>query len=135
MVRQTPAVETTVTMKYSAPEGAIDGIIEVTIPNADLYLFNPAGFLFGPNTQLNLPGAFYVGAASGGLFKTTDQGNNWDCISPDLSHSAVKEKESLACGAIAESPLSAGVLYAGTDKGAFWYSRDDGKNWKEQFLD
>lgn len=41
----------------------INGLLKSEMPNADLYLFNPAGVLFGPNTTLDLPGAFFTGTA------------------------------------------------------------------------
>ena len=34
-------------------------------------------------------------------------------------------------GAIVESPLKPGLLYAGTDKGAFWVTHNDGVEWTE----
>jgi hypothetical protein len=52
-------------------------------------------------------------------------------ISPDLAKSAHKEKRSLAIGAIVESPLKPGLLYAGTDRGAFWVTHNDGIEWIE----
>jgi len=52
-------------------------------------------------------------------------------ISPDLSTSASPEKEAHAIGALAESPLKKGLLYAGTDHGSFWVSEDDGGTWLE----
>ncbi|MCK7482938.1 MAG: hypothetical protein M0C28_41865 [Candidatus Moduliflexus flocculans] len=39
---------------------------------------------------------------------------------------------STAAGAIAESPLDPGVLYLGTDRGAFWVTLDDGATWVER---
>jgi len=36
----------------------IDGLIQVTGGNPNLYLMNPAGIVFGPNASLNLPAAF-----------------------------------------------------------------------------
>jgi photosystem II stability/assembly factor-like uncharacterized protein len=65
------------------------------------------------------------------IFKTVDRGDSWELISPDLSKSAHKEKESTTMGAVAESPLEPGLLYAGTDKGAFWVTHDDGLEWIE----
>jgi len=66
------------------------------------------------------------------IFKSGDRGETWSLISPDLSVSAEEERKSTAAGAIAESPLRAGHLYAGMDRGAFWVSRDDGQTWEER---
>ena len=41
----------------------IDGRLQVSGSNADLYLINPAGVLFGPNAQLNLGGSLTVTTA------------------------------------------------------------------------
>jgi filamentous hemagglutinin family protein len=41
----------------------IDGWLHSTIPNADIYFFNPAGILFGPNVRLNIPGSLYMSTA------------------------------------------------------------------------
>ncbi len=65
------------------------------------------------------------------LAKSTDRGDTWTMISPDLSVSADSMKQSVAAGAVEESRLKAGLLYVGTDHGAFWTSRDDGANWTE----
>jgi len=65
------------------------------------------------------------------VFKSTDQGDNWTVISEDLSISSDSLKNSHASGALAESPLKPGLLYMGTDKGALWVSKDDGKSWQE----
>ena len=65
------------------------------------------------------------------ILKSTNRGDNWAKISPDLSHSNHPEKSSFAISAIAESPLEPGMLFAGTDRGAFWYSGDDGSTWTE----
>lgn len=65
------------------------------------------------------------------VFKSLDQGDSWNAISPDLSKSEIPTKTSIAAGAIAESKLLKGLLYVGTDHGAFWYSKDDGTNWQE----
>ncbi len=66
------------------------------------------------------------------IFKSTDRGDHWELISQDLSISSRPEKRALATGALAESPIEKGVLYAGTDHGAFWVSNDDGGTWQER---
>ena len=65
------------------------------------------------------------------VMKTIDQGNSWSSISPDLTKSKILEKNSFSAGAIAESSLQKGLLYYGSDKGSFWVTKDDGKNWSE----
>ncbi len=65
------------------------------------------------------------------LMKSTDRGDTWQAISPNLSESAIKGKKSFATGAIAESPIESKLLYAGTDHGAFWISKNDGGHWEE----
>ena len=65
------------------------------------------------------------------IFKSMDRGNSWTVISPNLARSSTKHKQAFAIGALAESRMEKGLLYAGTDKGAFWVSQDDGKHWEE----
>jgi len=58
--------------KYSV----IDGIVRTTIPNAELYLINPQGFIFGPNAKLDVQGSVHISTANQiklgqhGLFET-----------------------------------------------------------------
>jgi photosystem II stability/assembly factor-like uncharacterized protein len=65
------------------------------------------------------------------MLKSADRGDTWKVISPNLSVSSNKEKLSFATGAIVESPTEKGLLYAGTDHGAFWVSKNDGSSWEE----
>lgn len=81
-------------------------------------------FLSTYNSQTLYQGGNY-------LMKSMDQGNSWQAISPNLTHSSVKEKKSVAAGAVVESPLAKGLLYVGTDHGAFWVSKNDGASWEE----
>jgi len=56
----------------------IDGKIESSIPNANFYLLNPSGVIFGPHASLDIGGAFYVSTAdyitlgNQGVFNTND---------------------------------------------------------------
>ncbi len=68
------------------------------------------------------PKTLYIGGNF--VFRSTDRGDSWTAISPDLTTEKVG-----TISTIAESPLDAAVLYAGTDDGNIWATRD-GKNWK-----
>lgn len=65
------------------------------------------------------------------VLKSKDRGDTWAAISPNLAHSAHPAKQSFATGTIVQSPLNSGLLYAGTDHGAFWVSKNDGGTWDE----
>ncbi len=41
----------------------INGLFASEAPNADLFLLNPAGVIFGPEAELNLPGSLYLSSA------------------------------------------------------------------------
>ncbi len=71
----------------------------------------------------------YYGANK--VYKSIDQGESWIRLSPDLSYSEDESKKSRSITAIAESPLTAGLLFAGTEKGVVWVSRNDGTKWIE----
>jgi filamentous hemagglutinin family protein len=43
---------------------SIDGKLQSSIPQANLYLLNPDGFIFGPNASLNVGGSLYISTAS-----------------------------------------------------------------------
>ncbi|WP_193933253.1 CHAT domain-containing protein [Coleofasciculus sp. LEGE 07092] len=51
----------------------INGLIQVTGGNSNLFLINPAGIVFGANAQLNVPGDFLATTATGIGFDD----NNW----------------------------------------------------------
>ncbi len=88
------------------------------------------------------PNTLYV--AANVLFKTTDEGASFQVISPDLTRND-KSKQGASGGpitkdntsieyygtifALMESPVQAGVIWAGSDDGLVHLSRDGGKNW------
>ena len=77
------------------------------------------------------------------IFKTTDQGQNWTAISPDLS--TQDPSHNVSSGglvgdnlgqfyaevvfAIAPSPVEKGLIWAGTNDGLVWNTRDGGAHW------
>jgi photosystem II stability/assembly factor-like uncharacterized protein len=68
------------------------------------------------------------------LFKSTDRGENWKRISPDLSHGNPQELGDVKYQTIftvSESPLKAGLIYVGTDDGRAHVTQDDGATWTE----
>jgi hypothetical protein len=85
----------------------------------------------------------YVGAQY--LFKSTDKGQSWTKISPDLTTNDKKKQEQEKSGGlsadvtsaenhctiftIAESPLDENTVWVGTDDGNLQYTTDGGKSW------
>jgi len=80
------------------------------------------------------------------LFKTTNGGQSWQTISPDLTRKKPGIPESLgdmdkndaqadkprgAIYSLGPSPKDVNLLWAGTDDGLIWVTRDGGKNWKD----
>jgi photosystem II stability/assembly factor-like uncharacterized protein len=70
------------------------------------------------------------------LFKSTDMGETWKRISPDLTTNDKNRMGKLpyaiahqAITALAESPFKQGTLYVGTDDGNVHLTTDDGKTW------
>jgi len=78
------------------------------------------------------------------LFKTTDSGNSWQTISPDLtrpdpgappsigsmlSKNPDAAKQRGVIYSLAPSFKTVNTLWAGTDDGLIWVTRDGGKNW------
>ncbi len=89
------------------------------------------------------PHTLYVGANV--VFKTLDNGKNWTVISPDLTRHdprtlgasggpITKDQTSIeyyaTVFALAESPITKGLIWAGSDDGLIHVTRDGGKIWK-----
>lgn len=77
------------------------------------------------------PSTFYIGAATGGVWKTTDAGTSWSPI--------FDQQDTLGIGAVAVAPSNPDVIYVGTGEAnprnsATWgrgiyRSTDAGKSW------
>ncbi|MDH3652620.1 MAG: glycosyl hydrolase, partial [Saprospiraceae bacterium] len=83
------------------------------------------------------PMTYFVGAASGGIWKTNDGGLNWKPVFDKYPVHAI--------GALAVAPSDPQVIYAGTGEGfirsnvsignGVWKSMDGGENWSHLGLD
>ncbi len=102
---------------------------------------------FNWNTPLHLSpnekGTLYMGSQF--LFRTRDQGQTWDRISPDLTTNDPQKQRQEETGgvtvdnsaaemhttiySISESPKAAGTIWVGTDDGNVQLTRDGGKSW------
>jgi len=94
--------------------------------------------VFSPHDASTL----YAGANV--LFKSTNEGQSWAVISPDLTRND-KSKQGASGGPITkdntsieyydtiftvmESPVQAGTIWSGSDDGLVYLTRDAGKNW------
>jgi len=82
-------------------------------------------------------GTLYLGGNR--VFALTNRGEYWKAISPDLSAQDPARIMTTGSGAetfgvvftIAESPVQAGLLWAGTDDGKVWVTQDEGANWTD----
>jgi photosystem II stability/assembly factor-like uncharacterized protein len=88
------------------------------------------------------PNALYFGAQY--LMKSEDSGANWTAVSPDLTRNDKSKQKASGepvtrdnagtevydtIASIAESPITKGELWVGTDDGFVWVSRDGGAHW------
>ena len=81
--------------------------------------------LLSPHNQ----DVLYLG--SNFLHKSTNQGDDWQTISEDLTTGG--KKGNVPYGTIttiSESPVKEGVLYTGSDDGIVYVSKNSGKTWK-----
>ena len=82
--------------------------------------------------------------AANKLFKTTDYGRTWQTISPDLTRAETGALETVpmltpeekaqrrgAIYSVAASYKNSQTIWAGTDDGLVWITRDGGANWRQ----
>ena len=139
--------------------GSYDGLITRydnhtgQLRDVNPYPNNPMGWGAGDikyRFQWNFPIVFSphdpntLYAAANVLFKSTNEGQNWEVISPDLTRND-KSKQGASGGPITkdntsieyydtiftvmESPVQAGTIWSGADDGMVYLTRDGGKNW------
>ena len=82
-------------------------------------------------------GVLYL--AGNRVFKLTGKAEDWTLISPDLTAHDPEKTTATGSGAenygvvyaLAESPVRAGLLWAGTDDGKLWITEDEGRQWTD----
>lgn len=132
-------------VRFDRKSGERTGIQPVTPSGMDDYRWNwDSPLLISPHDNKTL---FF---AANVLFKSTDRGDSWNAISPDLTRQidrnklpvmgrvwsvdAVSKNRSTSIFgnivALTESPLQEGLIYCGTDDGLIQVTKDGGKNWK-----
>jgi photosystem II stability/assembly factor-like uncharacterized protein len=110
--------------------------------------YNEGKLRYNWNTPIHLSptqkGTVYIGAQF--LFRSSDHGQTWERISPDLTtNNPEKQKQEQSGGitvdnssaemhttifSIAESPRDPNLVWVGTDDGNVQLTRDGGKTWK-----
>jgi photosystem II stability/assembly factor-like uncharacterized protein len=124
--------------KFHWSTGQVQNITPVPVRNENYRADRTEPVLFSPIDPHRL---YY---ATNVLFTTTDGGQSWQTISPDLSRkdpvvppsvgkmidlNAKAGKQRGVIYALAPSFKSINTLWAGTDDGLLWITRDGGKNW------
>jgi photosystem II stability/assembly factor-like uncharacterized protein len=124
--------------KYHWSTGQVQNVTPIPVRSAKYRSDRTQPTLFSPID----PHILYFSANV--LFKTTDGGESWQTISPDLTRdnpgvpASVGEfiktnpdagKQRGVIYALAPSFKDINTLWAGTDDGLIWATRDGGKNW------
>jgi hypothetical protein len=78
------------------------------------------------------PGIIYFGTQF--VYRSMNEGETWERISDDLTYNDSTKKGDIPYQTIfslSESPLKFGLLYAGTDDGRVWMTKNSGTEWLE----
>jgi len=125
--------------KYSIATGQVQNITPIPLASPKYRADRTEPILFSPID----PHILYY--AANVLFETTDGGHTWQTISPDLAreHDGVPPSVGSAASKDANADKQRGVIYslalshkslntiwAGTDDGLIWTTRDGGAHWK-----
>ena len=129
-----------VVIKAQRKNKSISQSINYEIPNLNWRSIGPyrGGRASSVTGVSNSDNTYYFGATGGGIWKTTDSGQNWRNISDGFFGGSI--------GAISASESDPNILYVGTGEktvrgnvspgyGGFWKSDDAGETWKKMNLD
>jgi filamentous hemagglutinin family protein len=79
-----PGTQNVLTRIIGGDPSFVDGLVRLTGSNANLFLMNPAGFVFGSNARLNIPGSLTLTTANGIGFRS-----GWFQANGDNNYSAL----------------------------------------------
>ena len=122
--------------RYNSITGQVQNVTPLPMHEKDYRGDRTEPILFSPVD----PHTMYY--AANHLFKTTDYGHTWQTISPDLTQEKTGQPASLpaltaeqqskrrgAIYSVAASYKTTQTIWAGTDDGLVWVTRDGGANW------
>ena len=125
--------------RYDWSTGQTQNIAPEAVRGGKYRFLRTAPVIFSPKEQNTL---YYAGNV---LFKTTDGGQSWEVISPDLSREKWEVPENIGVYrspemeamprrgviyTVAPSHWNIDTIWAGTDDGLIHITRDGGKNWR-----
>ena len=126
--------------RFDKRTGQTQNIAPEAVRSGKYRFIRTAPVLFSPIDPRTL---YFAGNV---LFKTRDAGNSWEVISPDLSRESYGQipesvgiyrteemKKMPRRGVIyslAPSPLDINTIWAGTDDGLIWVTKNGGKKWE-----
>ncbi len=129
--------------RYDKRTGQTQNIAPESVRSGKYRFVRTAPVMFSPIDPKTL---YFAGNV---LFKTQDEGNSWQVISPDLTRESYDEipesigiykseemKKMARRGVIyslAPSPKDINTLWAGTDDGLIHVTKDGGKTWKKSY--
>ncbi len=124
--------------KYDRSTGQVQNISPEPVRSGKYRFLRTAPVIFSPID----PHVLYLGANV--LFRTTNGGDSWETLSPDLSREApevpvsvgvfrtpemTKQPRRGVIYTVAPSPKDIKVIWAGTDDGLIHVTQDGGKHW------
>lgn len=127
-----------VVTKTHLSTGQVQDISPIPLPSSDVRTDRTEPILFSPLD----PHRMYY--AANRLYVTTDGGVSWQAISDDLTrpssgappsvgdmHADKADQQRGVIYAVSVSPLSQGLIWAGTDDGLIWVTHDEGGTWSD----
>jgi photosystem II stability/assembly factor-like uncharacterized protein len=125
-----------VVTKTHLSTGQVQNISPIPLPSPDIRTDRTEPILFSPQDPHRL---YY---AANRLYASSDGGESWQAISEDLArpssgsppsvgdmHADKAELQRGVIYSVAASPLTKGLLWAGTDDGLIWVTHNEGGAW------